>query len=53
MYCDGVYSSIDPGQIYYVNLNIFMRAYSLATAFEVLKVDNERKLFEFSYVNGS
>ena len=52
MYPDGVYSGIQPGQVLYLNMRILKGIYSLALAFEIVNVDDDNKIIEFSYVNG-
>ncbi|MEN8117748.1 MAG: hypothetical protein ABFS16_12255 [Bacteroidota bacterium] len=41
---------IETGQVVYLNLNIMKGIKNLATAFEIIKVDNENGVIEFSYV---
>nr|WP_320021229.1 hypothetical protein [uncultured Draconibacterium sp.] len=49
IYPNGQVDGIDPGQVIYLNLNVF-KIKKLATAFEITTVDDNRKVIEFSYV---
>ena len=49
IYPNGKVDGIDPGQVIYLNLNVF-KIKKLATAFEITTVDDNRKVIEFSYV---
>jgi hypothetical protein len=40
------------GQIFYLNLKILNGFYSLPVAFEIMNVDAEQKVIEFSYLEG-
>jgi len=44
---------IEPGQIVYLNLRLLRGIYNLAIAFEIIDVDDENKIIEFSYVEGN
>lgn len=46
------FSGIKKGQIMYVNLRFFKGMYNLATAFEVVEVDDNKKIIQFSYIDG-
>lgn len=50
VYRNEEYNHIDTGQVYYVNLKFWHGVYNLAVAFEVINVDEEHKVLEFSYV---
>ena len=52
MYRNNIYSGINEGQIIYVNLKLLKGFFNLATAFEIVDVDNENKIIEFSYIEG-
>lgn len=45
-------SEIDTGQVIFLNLKL-LKFYNLAMAFEVISVDAEKKLIEFSYIEGN
>ena len=49
IYPNGQVDGIDPGQVIYLNLNVF-KIKKLATAFEITTVDDKNKVIEFSYV---
>lgn len=44
---------IDLGQIYFLNLKLLYGIYGLPVAFEIIKVDEENKIIEFSYLEGN
>jgi hypothetical protein len=48
----GSYDCIDTGQVVYLNLKLLKGIYNLAVAFEVIKVDDEERTIEFSYIEG-
>lgn len=52
MYNGGKYNGADTGQVYYINLKLMAGLFNLATSFEVINIDHEKKMFEFSYVTG-
>lgn len=45
-------SQIKPGQVIFLNLKL-LKFYNLAMAFEVLAVDDAKKIIEFSYIEGN
>jgi hypothetical protein len=49
IYQDEVASGIETGQLVYLNLNV-LRLKKIATAFEIINVNKEQKIIEFSYV---
>ena len=51
-YKGDTFESIEVGQIYYLNLKLLRGVYDIAVAFEILTVDKERRIIEFSYING-
>lgn len=46
-------SKIDTGQIIYLNLKILKGIKNLATAFEFINIDKEKRIIEFSYLKGN
>ena len=52
IYADQSLYGLAEGQIYYLNLKVLNGLYSLPVAFEVINVDHDKKLFEFSYLKG-
>ena len=52
MYRDDKYFGIDTGQVYFLNLKLMVGVYNLAVAFEVINLDEENKIIEFSYIEG-
>ncbi len=53
IYCGDECEEIDTGQVIYLNLRILRGIYNLALAFEVINVDTENKIIEFSYIEGN
>jgi len=53
LYRNSKFDKIDTGQVYYINLKIMKGVYNLPVVFEIVTVDNENKILEFSYVNGT
>ena len=51
-YADQDIYGLEEGQIYYLNLKILNGFYNLPVVFEIINVDYENKLFEFSYLKG-
>lgn len=49
VYPNGNVERIEAGQVVYLNLHL-LKIKSIATAFEIIKVDNKEKVIEFSYV---
>lgn len=49
IYADEEANGIEMGQLVYLNLNV-LRLKKIATAFEIINVDKEQKIIEFSYV---
>ncbi len=52
VYADQRFLGMAIGQIYYLNLKILNGFYNLPVAFEIINVDREKRLFEFSYLKG-
>lgn len=52
MYNDGVFSGLDSGQVFYINIGIMRGLENMAVAFEIVNVDSLNKKIEFSYVDG-
>jgi hypothetical protein len=46
------FTAIDTGQVIFLNLKL-LKFYDLAMAFEVISVDVENKIIEFSYIEGN
>ena len=44
---------IDTGQVYFLNLKLMLGIFNLPVAFEIIKVDTEEKIIEFSYIEGN
>lgn len=51
-YADQDFHGLAEGQIYYLNLKILNGFYNLPVVFEIITVDYENRLFEFSYLKG-
>lgn len=49
---DNYSEGIEEGQMFYVNLKLMGGVYNMAVAFEIITVDPEKKVMEFSYVQG-
>ena len=52
IYKDEPVSKIDTGQIVYLNLKLMRGLKNLATAFEFITIDKEKRIIEFSYLKG-
>lgn len=52
VYADQDFYGMEVGQIYYLNLKVLNGLYKLPVVFEIITVDPEKKLFEFSYLKG-
>ena len=46
-------SGIDTGQVYFLNLKLLLGLCNIPVAFEIVKVDHEEKVIEFSYIEGN
>lgn len=44
---------VDLGQVYYLNLNLLLGIFNIPVAFEMITVDAEKKIIEFSYIEGN
>lgn len=53
VYCDESISHIDTGQVIYLNLKLFQGLANLATVFEFITIDKEKRMLEFSYIEGN
>jgi hypothetical protein len=53
VYRGGEFSKIDTGQVIFLNLRLLRGVYNLALAFEIIDVDEENKIVEFSYIEGN
>jgi len=53
VYKGGECSKIDTGQIVYLNLRLLRGVYNLALAFEIINVDVQNRVIEFSYIKGN
>ncbi len=47
----GVFSVLETGQVYFLNLKLLKGICNLPVAFEIIKVDEKRKVIEFSYID--
>lgn len=47
------FQAIDTGQVIFLDLRLLRGIYHLAMAFEVIKVDAEKGIIEFSYIKGN
>lgn len=52
VYANQDWYGLKKGQIFYLNLKILNGFYSIPVAFEIVKVDPEQKIIEFSYLKG-
>lgn len=52
VYADQDYYGMEVGQIYYLHLKVVNGLFRLPVVFEIITVDPEKKLFEFSYLKG-
>jgi hypothetical protein len=46
-------SSLNTGQVFYLNLKLLRGLSNLATVFELISIDDDQKVIEFSYVDGN
>jgi len=53
VYCDENISKIDTGMVVYLNLRLMSGLINIATAFEIITIDEENKIIEFSYLSGN
>jgi len=53
VYCDENISKIDTGMVVYLNLRLMSGLINIATAFEIITIDKENKIIEFSYLTGN
>jgi hypothetical protein len=44
---------VDPGQIYFLNLKLLLGIFGIPVAFEIITVDEDNKIIEFSYLEGN
>ncbi len=44
---------VDTGQVYFLNLKLLLGLYKVPVAFEMITVDAEEKVIEFSYIEGN
>jgi hypothetical protein len=52
LYAGDEFTGIDTGQVIFLNLKL-LKFYNLAMAFEIISVDAENKIIEFSYIEGN
>lgn len=52
VYKNDYISSLDTGQVVYLNLKFMSGLANLAIVFEFITVDNEKRIIEFSYIDG-
>jgi hypothetical protein len=50
VYPNDVVQGIEPGQVVYLNLHV-LKIKNIATAFEIIRVDQNNEVIEFSYLN--
>jgi len=53
VYSDENISKIDTGMVVYLNLRLMRGLINIATAFEIITIDQENKIIEFSYLSGN
>ena len=53
VYSDESISKIDTGQVIYLNLKLLKGIANLATVFEFITIDKEKRIIEFSYIKGN
>lgn len=53
IYRDENVSKIDTGMVVYLNLKLMKGLVNMATAFEIIRIDRENKIIEFSYLTGN
>ena len=46
-------NGVDLGQVYFLNLKLLFGIYGMPVAFEIITVDEENKIIEFSYIEGN
>jgi hypothetical protein len=44
---------VDLGQVYFLKLKLLLGIYNIPVAFEIIRVDEEEKIIEFSYLEGN
>jgi hypothetical protein len=52
-YNHNVIAGVDTGQVYFLNLKIMLGFFNVPVAFEIITVDYEEKIIEFSYIEGN
>jgi hypothetical protein len=53
VYSDENLQKIDTGMVVYINLRLISGLVNIATAFEIINIDKENKIIEFSYLSGN
>lgn len=53
IYGDENMPNIDTGMVVYLNLKIMKGLINMATAFEIVRIDKDNKIIEFSYLSGN
>lgn len=51
IYKNDPFKGVEEGQVYYLNLQFLKGIYNIAVAFEILTLDIENRIIEFSYLN--
>lgn len=46
-------AGVDTGQVYFLNLKLMLGIFNVAVAFEIITLDTEKKIIEFSYIEGN
>ncbi len=49
----GSFIELDTGQVYFLNLKLLMGIFNIPVAFEIINIDDENKIIEFSYIDGN
>lgn len=49
----GSFTVIDTGQVYFLNLKLLKGIFNIPVAFEIINIDKDRKIIEFSYIEGN
>ncbi|MDN4165679.1 hypothetical protein QWY31_09205 [Cytophagales bacterium LB-30] len=52
IYRNGAFNGLETGQVFYINVGVMAGLENLAVAFEIVTIDPENKIIEFSYVKG-
>jgi hypothetical protein len=47
------FPEFDTGQVYFLNLRLLKGLFNVPVAFEIINIDNNRQIFEISYINNN